>query len=230
MKGRRSRSFRLTTLSILSLLAAVAVLAGPPLICHPFDIGDAKSLPLISHGWNLSGSETYDTSKLAADTAAILAADKTVLVHMETLRRATLYARKDSAAAKQLFNTIVLGTKTAQPTQSRALTYFDSGYLAEAYKQWLGDAPDNPAAHIDGYALVREALRLRGNDPQMELAAALMTLSGPAAEHQAHAQKALAGAKSDPLLARNLTSHFIGDQGQTLAEILTKTTVAERRP
>lgn len=228
MKSHLPRPLRFAALAAaLSLLIATAVLAGPPLICHAFDIADAKSLPWISHSWNLEGSESYDTSKLADDTMAILAANDTVLVHMETLRRATLYARKDPAAAKKLFTRITMGTKDAQPTQSRGLMYFDSGYLAEAYKQWFRDSP-NPAANIDGYALVKEALRIRGNDPQMELAAALMTLSGPAAEHRAHAEKALAGAKTDPLLARNLSARFLGSQGQTVAELLSKTTVAEK--
>jgi hypothetical protein len=230
-KSNRSIWLRFSLISSLLLLIATAVLAGPPLICHSFDIGSAKSLPWISHSWNLSGAETYDTSKLAADTISILAADHTVLVHMETLRRATLYARKDPVAAKQLLTRITLGTKSEQPSaESRALTYFDTGYLAEAYKQWLGDASHNPAAGLDGYALIKEAIQLRGNDPQMELAAALVTQSGPASEHQAHAQRAIAGAKSDPLLARNLASHFIGNEGQTIAEMLTKTTVAEPKP
>ncbi len=38
--------------------------AGPPLICHTFQIGQAKSLPWVSHSWNLSGSENYDTKNL----------------------------------------------------------------------------------------------------------------------------------------------------------------------
>ncbi len=231
MKTGRSRLLRFLFISALLLLIAATVLAGPPLICHSFDIGSAKSLPWVSHNWNLSGAETYDTSKLASDTLAVLAADKTVIVHMETLRRATLYARKDPAAAKELLTKITMGTKsiTRQSDESRALTYFDTGYLAAAYKQWLGDS-HNPATELDAYALIKEAIQLRGNDPQMELAAALVTLPGPASEHQAHAQKAIAGAKTDPLLARNLASHFIGDQGQTIAEMLTKTTVAERKP
>ncbi len=230
MKSKRSWSVRFSAWSLLFLLFAGAVLAGPPLICHAFDIGDAKSLPWVSNDWNLTGNEGYDTSKLANDTVAILAADSSVLVHMETLRRATLYARKDPVAAKQLFIRVTLGTKSAQPTESRALTYFDSGYLAEAYKQWLGDASHNPASGIDGYAVVQEAIRLRGQDPQMELAAALITLNGPVAEHQAHAQKAIAGAKNDPLLARNLASRFFPGQGPTIAEMISKTTVAESRP
>jgi hypothetical protein len=63
----------------------------------------------------------------------------------------------------------------------------------------------------------------------MEFAAALITLSGPSAEHEAHTQRAIAGAKTDPLLARNLASRYNGNQSPTMAEMLTKTTVAERR-
>jgi hypothetical protein len=227
MKVYRLWPLRFSAVSLILILAATVVLAGPPLICHSFDIGSARSLPWISHSWNLSGTETYDTTKLVADTAAILAADNTVIVHMETLRRATLYARSNPAVAKALLNRVMMATKSPQPDESRALTYFDTGYLAEAYKQWLGNS-NNPAAGIDGYELVKEAIRLRGNDSQMEFAAALITLSGPASEHQAHAQKAIVGAKSDDLLARNLTSHFIGNEGQTIAELLTKSTVAEK--
>jgi hypothetical protein len=233
MKTKRCRRLRLFLIPALLPLIATATVAGPPLICHSFDIGSAKSLPWVSHNWNLSGTENYDTSKLVSDTLTILSAEKAVIVHMETLRRATLYARKDPAAAKELLTRITMGTKsiTQQSNESRALTYFDTGYLAETYKQWLGDS-HNPATGLDGLALIKQAIQLRGNDPQMELAAALVTLSGSghASEHQAHAQKAIAGAKTDPLLARNLASHFTGDQGQTIAEMLTKTTGAEPKP
>ena len=208
-------------LALLTVVTGVA-LAGPPLVCHTFDIGSAKSLPWISHGWNLTGTESFDTSKLASDTLAILAADSTVLVHMETLRRATLYARKNPAAAKELLAKLTAGTKSLQTGAPPALYYFDVGYLAETYKQWLGENTQNPATGIDGYALVKQAIQLRGHDPQMEFAAALLTLSGPASEHREHVQKAMAGAKTDPLLARNLASHFMGAQGQTITEMLTK--------
>src|ERR1700730_6350310 len=93
MRTHSLRAYRFAG-GLLALLIAVAgvAFAGPPLVCHTFAIGSAKSLPWISHSWNLTGRENYDTSKLASDTLAILAADSTVLVHMETLRRATLYA------------------------------------------------------------------------------------------------------------------------------------------
>src|SRR5437870_11429275 len=95
LAARRSLFAAIVSLSFL----AVVVLAGPPLICHSFDIGDAKSLPWISHDWNLSGGESYDTSKLATDTIFVLDSSQVTLVHMETLRRATLYAKKDRVAA-----------------------------------------------------------------------------------------------------------------------------------
>jgi hypothetical protein len=216
------RSCRFLT-SLLALLLAVAgvAIAGPPLICHAFDIGSAKSLPWISHDWNLTGSESYDTSKLASDTLAILAASPTVLVHMETLRRATLYARKDPAAAKELLMKLTAGTKSVNAAGPPALYYFDVGYLAETYKQWLGNS-HNPAQGIDGYALVKQAIRLRGSDPQMEFAAALLTVSETDTEHRDHVQKAMTGAKTDSLLAQNLSSHFMGERGETIAQMLTK--------
>jgi hypothetical protein len=122
-----------------------------------------------------------------------------------------------------------MGTKSANSDETRALTYFDSGYLAEVYKQWLGDSSQNPATGLDGYALIKEAIQLRGSDPEMEFAAALITLSGPTAEHEVHTRKVIAGARNDVLLARNLASRFNGNQGPTMAEMLTKTTVAEQR-
>src|SRR4029077_11282675 len=99
---RYSIQYFVTALLLALLFTANSALAGPPLLCHTLDIGNAKSLPWISHDWNLTGSESYDTKNLPADTIAILDSDPTILVHMETLRRATLYAQKDSIAAKQL--------------------------------------------------------------------------------------------------------------------------------
>jgi hypothetical protein len=208
----------ITVLVAFSFFATTA-LAGPPLICHAFDIGNAKSLPWISHDWNLTGAESYNTNNLATDTIAILETDPTVLVHMETLRRATVFARRDAAAAKQLLVKLVA---RADSSSNSPLASFDLGYLAEAYKQWLGNDPSNPAQGLDGYAFVKKAIQLRTNDPQMDFAAALITLNGPASDHQQYAQKAIAGAKNDPLLARNLGAHFWSSSSQTLAEMISQ--------
>jgi len=225
----RSPRFAIILVAAVMCFANVA-LAGPPLICHTIEIGQAKSLPWISHSWNLSGDENYDTKNLVRDTLEILSPNTPVLVRMETLRRATLYARKDPLAAKELLARLHARATSADSSgHADALAWFDAGYLAETYKQWIGQSwmrvskdEQNPAAGVDGYALVKKALALRGPDPQMDFAAALITLSGPQEEHRQHALKAIAGAKTDPLLAQNLASHFIGPQSQTVSEMLAK--------
>jgi len=151
------------------------------------------------------------------------------------LRRATLYARKDPVAAKELLARLHARATSAESSgHPDALAWFDVGYLAETYKQWIGQKwmrfsadEQNPAAGVDGYAMVKKALALRGaalrgDDPQMEFAAALITLSRPAAEHRDHAQKAIAGAKTDALLAQNLATRFIGPQTETMSQLLAK--------
>jgi hypothetical protein len=222
---KRSGLFLLRRAGVVLLLVSGFVtlaLAGPPLICHPFDIGNAKSLPWTSSTWNLTGNENYDTRNLARDTLAILDSGAPVLVRMETLRRATLYARSDPQAAKELLTRLhARTTRSSGSERDQAVAWFDAGYLEESYNQWSGKGAPNPAAGTNGYRLVRKALALRGDDPQMEFAAALITLHGPQREHLEHTQRAMAGAKADPLLARNLNIHFLGNEKQTVAEALT---------
>jgi hypothetical protein len=236
MMLKQIRSFWFTIGLMAALLCtAMVTKAGPPLICHTIEIGQAESLPWISHNWNLNGSETYDTKNLVHDTLEILSPETPVLVRMETLRRATLYARKDSVAAKELLAKLYARATSAESSgHPDALAWFDVGYLAETYKQWIGQPwmrgskdEQNPAAGVDGYSMVKKALALggsaqKGEDPQMEFAAALITLSGPTNEHRIHAERAIAGAKTDPLLAQNLASHFIGSQTETMSELLAK--------
>jgi hypothetical protein len=217
MPFKSNRKFRIAFFMFASLFFVSAAMAGPPLICHPFDIGNARSLPWISHDWNLTGGEGYDTANLAADTLAILNSSEVTLVHMETLRRATLFARSDRVAAKRLLLQLVARAESSGASQNpNAFAMFDAAYLAETYKQWLGE--DNPAKSLESYAWLKRAMQVRGNDPQMAFAAALITLRGPQTEHRQYADAALAGAKSDPLLARNLSSHFLS--GPTMAQFI----------
>jgi hypothetical protein len=214
--------FRLTAVALLILVFVTSLFAGPPLLCHPFDIGNAKSLPLSGHGWALSGNENYDTRNLAQDTLALLEPGTPIIVRMETLRRATLYARKDPYAAKELLIKLHARATSAESSgHPDALAWFDVGYLAETYHQGLASS-QNPAAGLDGYRLVKKALALRGHDAEMEFAAALITLHGPEKDHVQYAQDAMAGAKQDPLLARNLASHFWINQTQTVSEVLSR--------
>jgi len=213
---------RAVALLAICLMFATSALAGPPLICHSIAIGNAQSLPWTSQDWNLSGSETYNIKNLVGDTLAILNPTTPVLVRMETLRRATLYAQKDPQVARELLTKLQARSSAAETAgHPDALAFFDAGYLAEAYKQWLGK--ENPATGVDGYASVKKAISLRGQDPQMEFAAALMTSKD---EQREHVLRAAAGAKQDPLLAQNLAKRFPDDP--TVAETFGKTNAAKK--
>ena len=145
---------------------------------------------------------------------------------METLRRATLYARQDPQVAKELLTRLHARAANSDASNLGALAWFDVGYLAETYKQWMGKGEPNPASGLDGYGWVKKAISLRGSDPEMEFAAALITLTGSERDHSDHVEKAMAGAKTDPLLAQNLASSF---NRQTIAEMLTHATGEELR-
>ena len=214
-----SRGF-LPLASVAAILAGFATYAqaGPPLICHPIKIGQAKSLPWID--WNHQGSAGYDLKDLTRDTLAILDGNAPVLVRMETLRRATIYARQDPQVAKELLTRMYArAVASGAAGHSEALAWFDAGYLAETYKHWIGQGEPDPASGIDGYGWVTKAIGLRGRDPEMEFAAALITLDGPERAHRDHVRKATAGAKNDPLLLQNLASDF---HRQTIFELLSQ--------
>jgi hypothetical protein len=64
---------------------------------------------------------------------------------METLRRATIYARQDPQVAKELITRLQARAANSDAADRPvALAWFDVGYLAEAYKQWLGKGEPNP--------------------------------------------------------------------------------------
>lgn len=204
-----SRAFSPLAIIVAAILVGFTTYAqaGPPLTCHRIDIGQATSLPPID--WNQKDTGGYNLKNLTRDTLGILDSSTSVLVRMETLRRATIYARHDPQIAKELLMRLHARTADSHSgSYSESLAWFDAGYLAEAYKQWMGNAVYNPAAGIDGYVWVKKAISLRGEDPEMEFAAALITLRGPESAHREHVRKAIAGAKTDPLLAQNLSSEF----------------------
>lgn len=218
MKRHPGTGFRFV-LSVIafSFVLAVPTLAGPPLICHSINIGGAASLPWPSDGGNVVGRPDYDVSHLVADTLSLLGPNTDVLVRMETLRRATIYAQRNPVIAKELLLKLRARTIANAPD---ALAAFDFGYLVECYKQaqwarseglsaWGHSEWSDPAANLDGYSFVKSAVRMRGGDPEMEFAAALISSMGSHEDDcQQHVERVVAGAKGNPLLAANLSSYF----------------------
>jgi hypothetical protein len=213
MNSHRFPRFAIAITAIVLSLSTIA-LAGPPLICHAIEIGPAKTLPWVDLNYG-KGSGGYDLNNLTRDTLSILDSNATVLAQMETLRRATIYARQDEQVAKQL---LVQLHARAERSDAKPDALFDFGYLAESYKQWMmGNGEPNPARGVDGYSWVKRAIAQKGSDPQMEFGAAMITLSGAESDHKRHVEQAMAGAKADPLLAQNLASNF---RKQTIASLL----------
>lgn len=204
------------------LILAPLALAGPPLICWPFDIGDAKSLPFGTQNFH-DRDLNYDTSRLVGDTLALLGPQTPVLVRMETMRRAAIYVQDNPRAAEELWTKLIIRVKTADPKgAAEALASFDAGYLLETYRQLGTLAKQNFVANSEsGYSMVQRALKLRGNDAEMEFAAALIAQSRSNGSGREHLQRALAGAREGSLLARNLVSHaqLLGMRGNSVPEL-----------
>jgi hypothetical protein len=202
--------------TLTGLAAARPVVAGPPLLCHPFDIAGARSLPWDGGDSWLGARADYPLTHLVSDTEALLAPPTPVIVRMETLRRAAIYAARDPQVAARLFTVLTGRARAAEQAGTPdALADLDAGYYIEAIRQLsqLSQSPEfrdrAPALGAivqgaDGYSLAAKAAALRPNEPSIDFAAALIAMSGHRDAYAQHAGKARAGATRDALLARNI--------------------------
>lgn len=226
MLHRTLRSVWYTCVCLLCLNCwQLSAQAGQPLICHPYEIGNAKSLPWSSSTEKFSIKTDYDLNRLVNDTLALLTPETPTIVRMETLRRAaiyTLWTTHERGADYKAFGRKIADELLARlltrmkenPGQDRAawLARFDAGYLLSTYRQSSWHLTQD--SDLNAYALVRQAAAQSG-DATMELAAALAT--SDKAQQRLHLQKAAAQATEGSLLARNLVNLF-STQGQTLTE------------
>lgn len=213
--SRRFISSCMVTTLFVSFIVVSPALAGPPLLCHPFDIGTARSLPWDdTRGW-WAGRADYHVDHLVADTEALLTPATPIIVRMETLRRAAIYASRDRQVAEQLLARFLQRASAARKNSADALAHLDAAYVVEAFRQIRGLSHSNefrdrvPALQTlnldaDGYAMVMTSLAARPDDPALEFAAALIAAGKDRAAYVKHAQKARAGVSQDALLARNI--------------------------
>src|SRR5258708_2274950 len=123
------RNTLLVTIGFAALGTMFVANAGPPLICHPYNIGGAKSLPWDS-GTNWDNADpSYILTNLGSDTVAILDQTPAVLVRMETMRRAVLYGAKDHDAARKLLAQLKAREAAAETSKTPSpAVIFDYGY------------------------------------------------------------------------------------------------------
>ena len=223
---------RTILIAATALLLALPAFAGPPLLCWPFDIGGARSLPFGGEGWKQS-DPNYEVRRVVTDTLALLTPETAVIVRMETMRRATVYGMNNPAIAQVLLDKLQARyayTKAAGDAAATAAE-FDYGYLIETYRQAAlvtghsgqsnaGQAnsgqpnASQPNSKVqprdgttDGYALITDAIA-HGGGPQMEFAAAAAASLNHRDDIAGHVQRARAASAHDPMLARNLATHF----------------------
>ena len=210
----RFTRFALTPLAAAAaLFAASSAYAGPPLLCHPYDIGTARSLPWSGASAWFDGDPSYRVENVVADTEALLTPSTPVVVRMETLRRAAIYASSDAALAARLLDRFVARAEAAG--QPDALLWLDAAYLTGAYREmtmlspdgrWAGRAAGLRAAlgNRSDSAMIARSLAARPDDPAIRFAAALIVSDTDRQAYREHAGKARAGAARDGLLAKNL--------------------------
>jgi hypothetical protein len=200
-------SFRAAFFLVIAALATPLVHAGgTPLVCHPYQIGAARSLPA---GHDFHGcTKTYDRKNLVPDTLALLTPDAPILVRMETLRRAALYAVAeklnwtdyqdyDAKRAEALLAQLRTRADTAKGP-ALALALFDLGFFSETLRQGI-------SAPLDGYATMVKAAELRGGDPAIEFALALSASRPRRDVYREHFSRARTNLQPGSLLAANLT-------------------------
>ncbi len=225
-----SKTFVAAGLCVLTLTAS-PVIAGPPLLCHPIEIGDATSLPWGDGAWH-NDKIVADDEKFVAMTLELLSAEERLLVRMETIRRAAIRCAEVPFAARAILAKLrgpVDAAEKAGRTDADAL--FNYGYMIACCAQ-MNEVTDHNARGVSGksrrvlgipegtspYQLLTQASAASTNDPAIEFALALITSYPRHDAHSEHLQKSIQGAIDGSLLAENLVRHF-GRDGQTLNDL-----------
>ena len=209
---------------IQTVLAALIILtcstqgfAGPPLICHPFQIDGAESIPWGERPFD--PPEDISRDMLVETVLTQLNPDTPVLVRMETLRRATIWCgRGDSREGQALLMQLMGRALDAQAAgKEDAMAWFDAGFLAQSMDQNAVEFAQGVGIDrgVVGYAWIRRAIELRPNDPQIHFAAALTTAIHFPGASGMHMKIVTMSVADDALLAANIEA-FKSELGENL--------------
>jgi hypothetical protein len=209
----KSRKWMALVACTALLAIARTAVAGPPLICHPFETGTTGLLPWgDGTGWR-SPDPGYDRGRLSTDLLPLLTADAPLLGRMENLRRATVYVMGEPRLATDLLNVLI--TRAAAQGPANRLAWFDAAYLIESYRQAeqaregaLLAGTKKPATmyrelnRLDGYAMLETLAAREGQSAEIEFVRGLMAGSNRIA--RGHWDKARNLARPDTPLSRSL--------------------------
>ena len=167
--------------------------------CHLFHIGNERSLPWdTGAGWD-SKLASYDTSRLVEQTLELLTPNTPVIVRMETLRRAVIYASGKPELTLEMASRLV---ERSKQTKVDPLAAFDAGYFIEAVHQ---SSKNDPLKGMDGYSIARTSIATTKDVAAVEFGLSLMRVDQGWPND--HYRNAVRGASEGSLLAVNLVKY-----------------------
>lgn len=212
--------------------------AGPPAACFQFDIGNMKSLP-----WRAASSEagtaepfalfpTYSEKNLMDDTIQILDGSTDILLHIETLRRAAIYAahfdgkpskgREGSVSAR--LAVFIMNRSLLQIARNggHAAAWVDAGFALTAIQQM---SPGFARLEARG-PYFSKATTLAPGDPAVHLACAAGLLENPEGPGwKTHAENAFLLADTGSHVFRSAETfgmHYLGKERMEQLYLLRK--------
>ncbi|MBK7406337.1 MAG: hypothetical protein IPJ41_17465 [Phycisphaerales bacterium] len=205
--------------------AASVPTLGPPAICTPIQC-DGQGMP-----WDNADSSPpkhYSSKQAVADAIKILDGSTDPLMHMETIRRATICLTQDKARAQELLARLLARTAEVEaddaPAAARELAWLDAGYFAGAAWQIGLDMGWRPGERngVPGLAWLDRAIEVSGGDSAAHYAAAIV--GHPAmneskrGEYDRHLLAAFEGSKPGTRLRANVEDHMRnwGETAETL--------------
>lgn len=200
--NRRALGF----LASIALFAA-PVMAGPPLLCFPYSIGSAQSLPWGNDAFDQK--KGYDKSKVVEDTLKLLKEEKSTLVRMETIRRAAIYIGRDPAIGNDLVTKMTrIADDDVAAGKPTARVLFDLGYLVATLKQNGCEISSKIAKGEDAYQYIKKGLAITPEDAAMQFGAALVAFEKDNAAFKEHMKLAVAGAPAGSDLAKSIENNW----------------------
>ncbi len=204
---------------------------GPPTICFPIEIGNARSLPFGQDAFEIEKS--YPLEKLVDDTVRILDRSPDALVHMETLRRAVVYlfeakrVAKKGLDAKELRANLLdrlrqrlldMEASGRKERRGRSLRWMDLSFLMAAYHFTGSRVPGK----LDAY--LARAAELDPKDSALQFGMLMCRYARRGARDWKPAMQRILELEKDEdsLVMRNARAfalHFLGlKKGQSLRE------------
>lgn len=195
-----------------------AALAGPPMLCHEFDVGKQTCVSM----------EKVAKKEVAKTLVEALDASRDPLVHMETIRRSVNTGRFDSATFQASYAALSARVLDAEAEgEAGSELWFDLGWFVATVSQHSGELPFAAGRDkkVDGYAYMKKAIAGAKAAKDDRLAAynfAAAVMMHPAMRHadrksdnpglgsdvyDRHLRSAVADATPGSALERNLESH-----------------------